>query len=196
MKVLVIEEAGYVPAIFGLGFSFGLTSELEFNDFKGEDYIINPESLYNRCQKVFNKLAFKDGGHNKALESIQVWLDIKAPRYWWQEFDTYRVGTTKQSESTIHTMTKRALEYNDFEGVLPRACLREVNEAIAAKDWLEAKKRLPESFKQRRIVNTNYKVLRNIILQRKKHKLKLWQDFIQDVLDQIQHPELLPSLEE
>ena len=98
MKVKVLEEAGYEWALLGLSKSF-------------KDRAIPHEDwwTYERFEKL-NKtakgMAFNDGGHNKFLESIVVWLDIEAPRGWWQEFDTYRVGTTKQSESTIHTIAK------------------------------------------------------------------------------------------
>ncbi|MCK9240314.1 hypothetical protein [Desulfocurvus sp.] len=65
------------------------------------------------------KLAPLDKGHNKVLESMCVWLDVRMPRYWWQEFDTYRVGVTKQSESTMHILIRIALAvlegYSNFK---------------------------------------------------------------------------------
>lgn len=51
------------------------------------------------------RLFEKDGGHNKFLESVILWLDVNAPLYWWTEADTYRLST-KQSESTMHTLEK------------------------------------------------------------------------------------------
>ena len=56
----------------------------------------------------------KGGGHDKFLESIQVWFVMDMPRYFWQEFDTYRVGGSKQSESTMYTLGKRKLSTSDF----------------------------------------------------------------------------------
>ena len=96
MEATVLHEAGYEWALRGIGKSYGVTD-------------------YEQLKKVAKRLAPKDGGHNKFLESMVVWLDIRAPRYWWQEFDTYRVGTTKQSESTIHTIAKKKLTQEDFE---------------------------------------------------------------------------------
>jgi len=81
MHTRVIKEAGYEEALLGLSLSFN--ADLE------------------RMPKRAEKLAPLDKGHNKCLESIAVWLDVRAPRYWWQEYDTYRVGVTKQSESTM-----------------------------------------------------------------------------------------------
>lgn len=39
--------------------------------------------------------------HRKFLRQIFVSVDITAPLYWWKEFDTYKVGTTANSCSTI-----------------------------------------------------------------------------------------------
>jgi len=79
MDVKVLKEAGYEEALAGIGLSYNIT------DMK-------------RLEKIARTLAPKDGGHNKFIESMVVWLEIRAPRYWWQEYDTYRVATTKQSE--------------------------------------------------------------------------------------------------
>ena len=89
MKIEILGEAGYDAAIKGLSLSKGCTIE--------------------RAKEVAVNLAPKDGGHNKILESIYIWIDIVAPRYWWQEADTYRIST-KQSGSTMHTIQKRLLE--------------------------------------------------------------------------------------
>ena len=90
MDVQIMAECGVVEAMVGLSLSYGV----------GKSY----EEMLEVAKKLYNK----DGGHNKFLESIVVWLNIDAPRYWWQQFDTYRVGTTKQSGSTMHTIMKRA----------------------------------------------------------------------------------------
>lgn len=185
MRVRVIEEHGYEAALFGMGLSFGKTSPFDYYE----------EWPFHHMSDVAEKLSGRDGGHNKFLESIVVWLDITAPRYWWQEFDTYRVGTTKQSESTMHTMTTRHLYQKDFEGEnIPLEIITYLNDLIDQKEWKKVKEALPESFRQRRIVCTNYKVLRNMIQQRKKHKLTEWRTFIKNVLGQIKRPQFLPSL--
>ena len=80
MKIKILKEAGYDEALLGLSLSYNTKIE--------------------RMDKVAAKLYCKDGGHNKFLESICVWLDITAARYWWQEFDTYRIGVTKLGSGT------------------------------------------------------------------------------------------------
>jgi hypothetical protein len=92
IEVNVLGEYGIEPAMFGMGLSFGLCSGMDFNDF-----INNKVGIQERMMTVFEANATKDGGHNKFLESMQIWLDVNAPRYWWSEADTYRIGSTKQS---------------------------------------------------------------------------------------------------
>lgn len=169
MEVKVLREEGYEEALLGLSLSYGKEK--------------NP--------RVALRLAFRQGGHNKFLESIVVWLDVRAPRYWWSQFDTYRVGTTKQSESTMHTLLARRLFPEDFEGGCDVDILIKLNDAIAAKDFQYVKRHLPESFLQRRIVCTNYKVLQNMCLQRQKHKLTEWSKLIDVLRVSLAHPEFL-----
>ncbi len=189
MEVTVLGEAGYEWALRGIGKSFGV------DDFE-------------RLEGVARRLHNKDGGHNKFLESMVVWLDICAPRYWWVEADTYRTGTTKQSESTIHTITKKELTEDDFEDPILEDAVDFMNDLIrnynkhkdagekeiAARHFRAIKNHLPEGYLQSRIMCTNYKVLRNIFVQRKNHVLTEWQYFIKEILDGVEHPEFLSSV--
>ncbi len=182
MEVTILGEAGYEWALRGIGKSFGI------DDFE-------------RLKGVAARLCSRDGGHNKFLESLVVWLEVRAPRYFWQEFDTYRIGTTKQSESTIHTITKKKLTEEDFEDPLSEDVIDFVNDLISNYKVLKQsgdkeatdrvfraiKNHLPEGYLQTRIVCTNYKVLRNIILQRKNHMLAEWHTFIDIILEHLEH---------
>ncbi len=184
MKVDIIEEAGHEWERYGMAGAY-------------EDRKQNPEDWWPsqgaKAEKRAVILAGKDGGHNKFLESICVWLDIEAPRAWWSEMDTYRVGTTKQSESTMHTLSKRPPERDDFEEGTDDYQIQGfiVLWEQVKSDIHRLKMNLPEGFLQRRVICTNYKVLRNIIWQREGHRLKLWQTFIDEVLAQAEHPEYL-----
>ncbi|MGH2270981.1 hypothetical protein ACQ9LF_04210 [Anaerohalosphaeraceae bacterium U12dextr] len=187
LNVKKAQEAGYKPALIGLAH--------------------NKKQCPDKMSVVAQKLADKDGGHNKFLESIIVWLDVRGPRYFWQEADTFRLST-KQSESTMHTLTKELLEINiDDEKAVqaflkdnfePDSCsiatLKWIYEAAKANDLIAVKKRLPEGFLQTRMWCMSYKTLRNIILQRRTHRLPHWKEFIRQTLEQVDHPELLPGL--
>ena len=50
------------------------------------------------------RLAKAGSDHRKFLRQIIVSVDITAPLYWWKEFDTYKVGTTANSCSTMHKL--------------------------------------------------------------------------------------------
>lgn len=171
MKVRVLEEHGYDSAMLGLSLSH--------------------QQDPARMPAVAQRLRFLGDGHNKFLESIVVWLDVVAPRYFWQEFDTYRIGVTRQSESTMHTITARSLLQTDFAHPVPDAHLAHLNQLIAEGRWEEAKWQLPESFLQRRIVSANYMALQRIVRQRRSHRLPEWRVFIDELIASAAHPELL-----
>ena len=183
MKINIIETSGENTALFGIGLSYGITST-----YKSCTALRLYTDIYNKLLKIADALAHKQRGHNKFLESINISLDITAPRYWWSEFDTYRVGVTKQSESTIHTLGKRDLTADDFEHNLPFDILTIFNNIIDRYRCTENKKEkenlfltlknlLPEGYLQRRIVVLNAKTLQNIIAQRINHRLPEWKQF-------------------
>lgn len=188
LKVQIIKEYGYDEALFGTGLSFGITSDIDLM------CQFTRSTAFPRMAHVGQKLAPKDGGHNKFLEMITVWLDIDAPRYWWSEADTYRCGMTKLSESTIHTVTKRHLTVDDFEAkVIDLDYLEKINSVIDTGNMYLVKQMLPESFLQRRIVCTNYKSLKNIYFQRRNHRLPEWHIFCDVLKDDLEHFELIEN---
>ncbi len=65
-------------------------------------------------QKLMTQLAKAGTDHRKFMRMITVYLDITAPLYWWKEFDTYKVGTVANSCSTMHKITAKEFDVNDF----------------------------------------------------------------------------------
>lgn len=171
MRVKVLQEAGYEEALLGISLSY----EQDVKDMP----------------RVAEKLAKRGGSHAKFLESMAVWIDVTAPRFWWIQLSTYRCGISQQSESTMHSITSRNLTQADFEAPIIPATLDGLNKFIEAKDWRSVKANLPESFLQRRIICTNYKTLAHIYWQRKDHRLVEWQVFLKWVLQEIEHPEFI-----
>ncbi len=208
MEVNVINEGSPIEAFFGIGLSFGLTSGLDNHAWATK------QDLFERIQKVALKLAFKGGGENKFLRQIPVSIDIDAPMFWWKEMSTYKVSTTAQSESTMHSITKKLFDISMFE----TECLHDEMELLygiidtlnklraryfehkkegrerQAKDtWYKIISLLPACWKQRRIWTGNYAILQNIVAQRENHRLKEWHKFIFNVLEQINMPEYVFS---
>ena len=52
--------------------------------------------------------------HRKFMRMLIVSADIKAPLYWWKEYDTYKVGTVANSCSTMHKIAAKKFELDDF----------------------------------------------------------------------------------
>ena len=181
LNVNVIEEAGYSSAMEGLALNKKQTSE--------------------KMQEVAQRLCNADHGHNKFLEHIHVWLLVEAPRYWWSQADTYRL-TSKSSESTMHTLLKElknediTIIMDRFESVymLPEVLRTLQSAAKANRPIHEIKALLPESFLQKRMWVLNYKNLREIFIQRYNHRLPHWRSFCDQVLAQLEHPELLQGV--
>lgn len=192
MIVEVLREAGMSEAALGLS--------LSFYDHKEDLDTWWDEDKEERAKYRVNKLAFKGGGHNKALASIQVWLYVQAARCWWSEFDTYKVGVTANSSSTMHTLSKREVNENDFEQGTSIYAIKAFNDCLLDfkdpespfyHDITRLKINLPEGWLQERQICCNYMSLQNIIRQRDGHRLKYWGTFIDEVLKQITYPELL-----
>lgn len=154
---------------------------------------------YNFCvgEKDFclmKKLAAAGPDHGKFLRMITVTADITAPLYWYKEYDTYKVGTVANSCSTMHKIQAKEFTLDDFSHeYLNEKSLYMLNDTIQylnavreafieTKDkhyWWQMIQLLPSSYNQRRTVQLNYAVLKNIYRARKGHKLDEWNQFCQ-----------------
>lgn len=145
--------------------------------------------------KLMRQLAKSGPVHAKYRRMITVTCDITAPMFWWAEFDTYKVGTVRNSCSKMHKIHSQELLNEDFscEGcreigswatlcfiTVQNTCnkLREkYNETKEKKYWRALIELLPESYNQRATVQLNYEVLANMYKSRKEHKLDEWREF-------------------
>ena len=136
--------------------------------------------------------------HRKYLRQIFVSCDILAPLYWWKEADTFKVGTTANSCSTMHKIHSKEFVLDDFstdhllrlgKGTLENV-IYDLNyfrvmylETKNKSYWWQLIQLLPSSYNQLRTVTMNYEVLANIIRQRKNHKLDEWIKFCEVMLE-------------
>lgn len=150
----------------------------------------------DKDMQLCDKLIKGGSEHRKFLRQIFVSMDINAPLYWWKEFDTYKIGTTANSSSTMHTLTKRKEFYEDdfsLEAVdadVKATYIKFLNGAldsvhINAERKMQLIQLLPSSFNQLRTVTCNYEVLLNICKQRAGHFLTEWKDFIDIVVNDL-----------
>lgn len=145
------------------------------------------------------KLCKAGSDHRKFMRQIFVSVDILAPLYWWKEFDTYKVGTVSNSESTMHTIHKKTIDLSLFScEKLDKDKLNVfqsyVNQIEAQRqvylmsknpnDWIQIIQMLPSSFNQLRTCTLNFETLINIENSRANHKLSEWRTFC-DFLSEI-----------
>lgn len=141
---------------------------------------------------LMKNLAKAGTDHRKFMRMMPVYVRITAPLYWWKEFDTYKVGTTANSCSTMHKIQEKEFDISDFscehlfteEAVVLEDVIITLNKARAyyneTKDktwWWQMIQLLPSSYNQTRNVMLNYEVLANIYKSRRNHKLDEWRAF-------------------
>ena len=173
------------------------------------DFVIGQNDL-SLCLKLI-----KAGSeHRKFLRMIHVQMDVTAPLYWWKEFDTYKVGTTTNSCSTMHKIAAKEFTLDDFShehliddqddfenengqissykdflyydvlDVLNTA-RRQYLETKDKKYWWQMIQLLPSSYNQRRTIDMNMETVLNILHQRSHHKLDEWIELCDTMLKQI-----------
>jgi hypothetical protein len=183
LRVNIKEVHGLQYAAEAIRMSFDSRSKMEelvgFPDFQ----------LWKDDVALLSGLIAKGDSHAKVMRFVDVYMTVTAPRYFYQEFDTYRQGVEKMSRSTVHKILAEELVQEDFEGGTPVYFLNHLNGLIKEKDLLRVKKDLPENFLQERFVKANYQALRHIYHDRKNHKLPEWHTFLDAV-------SLLPFFEE
>lgn len=63
---------------------------------------------------LLSKLVKAGTDHSKFMRMINVTVDVTAPLYWWKEADTYKVGTVRNSCSTMHKIQAKEFTLDDF----------------------------------------------------------------------------------
>ena len=86
---------------------------------RNETFYIGPNDL-----KLLSNLAKAGSDEAKFRRMIVVYVDITAPMYWWKEADTYKVGTVRDSCSTMHKIHAKEFTLEDFswEQLLNTGC--------------------------------------------------------------------------
>ena len=202
IKIENVEVTGWEHAIRGMR---NPMNSWDKSDTKWVDYNSNIDAFIdmdvdNMFIKVvgendfdlMKKLTKAGTDHRKFMRMIVMYVDVTAPLYWWKEFDTYKVGTVRNSCSTMHKITDKEFTLDDFSYEYMSYdmvdVLNKIIEVLNIRrdDFLETKQKmfwwdviqiLPSSYNQRATVMLNYEVLRNIYHARKNHKLDEWRAF-------------------
>jgi hypothetical protein len=150
--------------------------------WKGDILVPEKPEIGPNDLKLMKSLCWGGSEHRKFLREIQIWATIYPSRSVWQELDTYKVSTVRNSCSTMHKLGYRDLTRDDFQDrdILPPVIdyLNELGaEYRETKDYnlvRKMKKHLPEGFIQRAGYHLNYETAFNMFLQRMNHRLADW----------------------
>lgn len=213
IKVENIDTWGFEHAIRGMRnpLNSWSRSDSSFEDYV-PDYAMDTARTYPCVKigendlKLMRQLYVGGQPHRKYLRQIFAVMDITAPLYWWKEFDTYKVGTTANSCSTMHKIAAKEFTLSDFsiehlsEDVIDKPfkdiidCLnffRELyNQNKDKSDWWQMIQLLPSSYNQRRTVSMTYENVMNMLDYREGHKLDEWREFCK-ILKQLPYVEVI-----
>lgn len=150
---------------------------------------------------LMKKLVAAGTDHSKFMRMIHVQCDWEAPLYWWKEADTYKVGTVRNSCSTMHKITEHEFDMDMFSHehlfdfcpserhnstdileitIEHLNAMRRVLNSLGQDDplrkeyWWQLIQLLPSSYNQKATMDLNYQVLRNMYHSRKNHKQDEW----------------------
>ena len=156
----------------------------------GEDYIIGKNDL-----DLMRRLYKGGTEHRKYSRQIYVGMDITTNHIVWAEFDTYKVGVTRNSCSKMHKIHVKGFVPDDFshEGISEVGGFVEkhfqktlevleklrvlFNETHEKKYWRAMLELLPMGYNLKATVTMNYENVFNIIRQRSNHKMFEWIEF-------------------
>jgi len=199
MEIKNVEVYGFRAAFRGMRNALNSwdRSDSSFNDYrhpfcypmKNGRAITTLErpNLGEKDLKLASSLVKAGSSHRKFLRQIIIWVDFTLPRYVLTELDTYKVGTVRNSCSTMHTINKRLLTKEDFEDEnIFDSTLYELNVLIEQiklnrqlrqegnSEFFNLKSNLPEGFLQLSTFSFSYETALNIYQQRKNHRLPQW----------------------
>lgn len=171
-------------------------SEDDHKTYLVDNFVIGPNDL-----ALMKKLVAAGTDHSKFMRMIHVQCDWEAPLYWWKEADTYKVGTVRNSCSTMHKITEHEFtmdmfsyehlfdfcpsEQHNSTDILEITiehlnAMRRVLNSLDKDDplrkeyWWQLIQLLPSSYNQKATMDLNYQVLRNMYHSRKHHKQDEW----------------------
>lgn len=160
IDIKTLEIAGMASVLQALRLPYGKecrslcewVGDLDKNRFELQSHGI----IDNKDLNLLSVLVKRGDEHCKALRGLIVYAEINAPRFFWVEADTYRIGAERLgSESTIHIQ----------------------GQGLSVEELVKMKEELKEGTKQKRIQYFSYPTLRRIWIQRHNHKLPHWHKF-------------------
>lgn len=165
---------------------------------------------------LMKKLIAAGSDHSKFMRMIHVQCDWEAPLYWWKEADTYKVGTVRNSCSTMNKITEYEFTIDMFAHEhLDAGSIATLDMVVfdlnqlriqylgTARDdtfrkslWYQIIQLLPSSYLQKATMDFNYAVLRNMYHSRKAHKQDEWREDFCNWVQTLPYSELITMTKE
>lgn len=210
-----VETYGWEAALRGMRNPLNSWEKADSN-FKNGKVEIGPNDL-----NLMRRLSQSGPVHGKFLRMIGITLDLTAPLFFYKEFDTYKVGTVRNSCSTMHKIMAKPFVSEDFsfETLIAAALksqqnyedkfisttldmlnylrdsylvMKNKNPDAAKAIWRELIEALPSSYNQKSTISFNYEVARNMYFYRKNHKLYEWRTFCKE-LEKLPYSEFITT---
>ena len=151
--------------------------------------------------ELMRKLCYNGSDERKFMRMLHVSMDVTAPIFWWSEYDTYKVGTVRNSCSKMHRIHVKQITAGDFttEGIdavggyarevfnnvvgLCEALRENFNETQNRNFWRALIEILPEGYNMKATIDFNYENALNMYKARHNHKLTEWHVFCDSLLE-------------
>lgn len=168
IEVKTLEISGLASVLKALRLPFGKECRsycdwsenlIQFSDSNKELYFdsLSLHEIDDRDLILMSTLVKRGDEHSKIVRGIIVYAQIEAPIYFYRELETYRIGRERLScNSTMHQQCK----------------------GLSGDELIKAKAEMPMGTVQKTVDMFSYQCLRNIVKQRKGHRLPEWETFI------------------
>lgn len=140
--------------------------------------------------------AEKGSGHDQFLTGIIVQFDLTFSIKAWVEAERYHFLDFVSSQSTMHRVIRldplmQCNEYVDAGTIsVVQRLIAQYNEHPTADNYLRALYNIPAGYRLTARMTTNYRQLKTIYSQRRKHRLPEWQVFCKWV-EELPHSEFI-----
>ena len=186
--------------------SYNLNDLKRYHDLGLEPPFIINQELGEKDLVLAKKLIKSGSEHCKFRRDIHVQAIVSMPRYVWSEFDTYKIATVSNSESTMHKLlnNKKPITIEQFYLGKNEAVMEYINkdilEAIEKLEHMRqvytgeiendvglnknqmlcaAKRILPETFIQTRVIDFNYETIAQMYKQRVRNPHRLKEEWVE-----------------
>lgn len=151
--------------------------------------------------ELMQTLCAAGSDERKFMRMLHVSMDVTAPIFWWSEYDTYKVGTVRNSCSKMHRIHVHPITADNFttEGIdavggyarevfenvvgLCEALQENFNETKNRNFWRALIEILPEGYNMKATIDFNYENALNMYRARHNHKLTEWHEFCDTLLE-------------